>query len=85
MAPFRYRERGTMATIGRRAAVADVKGLHFSGGIAWLMWLFVHLMYLVQFANRLLVLFQWAWNYVTQNRSARLITETPPPRPLDST
>jgi NADH dehydrogenase len=73
-APFRYRDYGTMATIGRHAAVAEVAGLRFSGYLAWLMWLFIHLMQLVEFENRLLVFVQWAWNYVSFNRSARLIT-----------
>ena len=71
---FRYRDKGTMATIGRSAAVAQVGNWRFSGFFAWLLWLFVHLMYLVTFANRVLVLFQWAFNYVTFNRTARLIT-----------
>ena len=63
-----------MATIGRAAAVADVAGLKFSGYFAWLAWLFVHLIMLVGFDNKLLVLFQWGWNYITFNRGARLIT-----------
>lgn len=73
--PFRYRDRGTMATIGRARAVAMVGPLKFSGILAWLMWLFIHLMYIVEFQNRLLIFFQWAWNYFTWNRSARLITD----------
>jgi len=72
--PFRYRDRGTMATIGRARAVAKVGPLQFSGLFAWLAWLFIHLMYIVEFQNRLLIFFQWAWNYFTWNRSARLIT-----------
>ncbi len=76
--PFRYRDRGTMATIGRSAAVAMLGRWRFSGLPAWLMWLFVHLMQLVQFENRILVAWQWAWNYVTWNRSARLITGSKP-------
>lgn len=72
--PFRYRDKGTMATIGRAAAVADLGKFHFSGLIAWLMWLFVHLMFLVGFRNRLLVMIEWAWSYLTYQRSARLIT-----------
>ena len=72
--PFRYRDRGTMATIGRARAVAVVGPLRFSGLLAWLAWLFIHLMYIVEFQNRLLIFFQWAWNYFTWNRSARLIT-----------
>ena len=72
--PFRYRNRGTMATIGRSAAVAQLGSWTFCGFLAWLMWLFVHLMLIVQFQNRLLVLMQWLWCYATHNRSARLIT-----------
>lgn len=72
--PFRFKDRGNMATIGRAAAVADIYGFRFSGWIAWLVWLFVHLVNLMQFNNRLLVFLQWTWNYFTRNRSARLIT-----------
>jgi NADH dehydrogenase len=79
--PFRYRDRGSMAVIGRTRAVADLNVLRFGGFLAWLTWLFVHLMYLVGFGSRLLVLVQWAWNYFTYNRSARLITG-PDPLPL---
>jgi NADH dehydrogenase len=74
IAPFRYRDKGSMATIGRNAAVADLNWTWFSGYIAWLIWLFVHILYLIRFENRALVLFQWAWNYFTRNRTARLIT-----------
>ena len=63
-----------MATIGRAAAVASVKGFHFDGLPAWLAWLFVHLWFIVEFEDRLLVFTQWAWNYFTRNRGARLIT-----------
>lgn len=78
--PFRYRDRGSMAAIGRGAAVADLGGLCFSGFFAWLAWLFIHLIHLVQFNNRLLVLTQWAWKYLTRSRAARLITgENPLP------
>jgi NADH dehydrogenase len=72
--PFVYRDKGSLATIGRAAAVADFGHIHFSGYFAWLTWLFVHLMYIVEFENRLLVFVQWAWNYFTRNRAARLIT-----------
>jgi len=72
--PFHYRDWGTMATVGRKQAVADVHGWRLSGVPAWMLWLFVHLMAIVQFENRLLVMLQWAWNYFTWNRSARLIT-----------
>lgn len=80
---FHYHDRGTMATIGRARAVAMIGRLRLAGLLAWLAWLFIHLMYLVEFENRVLVLFQWAWNYFTWNRSARLITgESPlPPCP----
>jgi NADH dehydrogenase len=71
---FRYRDYGNMATIGRSAAVADFGKLRFSGFFAWMLWLVVHLMNLVSFRNRLLVLVQWGWNYFTYDRSARLIT-----------
>jgi NADH:quinone reductase (non-electrogenic) len=74
---FRYRDWGTMATIGRHAAVADILGLHLSGYPAWLMWLFIHLMKIVDFENRLLVFVQLAWSYLTFNRAARLITGEP--------
>ncbi|HET6576602.1 MAG TPA: NAD(P)/FAD-dependent oxidoreductase [Fimbriiglobus sp.] len=73
-APFRYWDRGTMATIGRNRAVADVHWFRFSGWFAWLAWLFVHILYLAKFENRLLVVIQWFWNYVSRNRTARLIT-----------
>ncbi len=72
--PYRYFAKGQLAVIGRSAGVADIRGIHFSGFLAWLTWLFVHLLYLVEFENRLLVLVQWAWNYLTFNRGARLIT-----------
>jgi NADH dehydrogenase len=74
--PFRYLDKGNMAVIGRKAAVAQVGRLHFTGWFAWLMWLFVHLMFLVGFENRLLVFVQWALNYFTRNRRARLILGT---------
>jgi NADH dehydrogenase len=71
---FKYWDKGTMATIGRAQAVAESMGFRFSGYIAWLAWLFIHIMYLVSFQNRLLVLMQWFWSYVSRNRAARLIT-----------
>jgi NADH dehydrogenase len=71
---FEYRDKGTLATIGRAAAVADLGRVRLWGFPAWLAWLFIHLMYIVEYENRLLVLMQWAWNYLTWNRSARLIT-----------
>jgi len=72
--PFRYRGRGSMATIGRSSAIAQLGRFHLHGFLAWLLWLFVHLMQLVQFENRLLVMVQWGWSYLTHNRTARLIT-----------
>lgn len=72
--PFRYRDRGDLAVIGRAAAVARIGGLHLSGFLAWLIWLFIHLMYIVEFSNRLLVFIQWGFLYLTFNRGARLIT-----------
>jgi len=71
--PFRYKNRGVMATIGRRAAVAQVLGLQVGGFLAWLLWLTVHLVWLIGFRNRLLVLVNWAWNYFTYDRGVRLI------------
>jgi NADH dehydrogenase len=72
---FHYHDKGTMATIGRSSAVVDLGWIRFGGWLAWVTWLFVHLMYIVQFHNKLLILLQWAWNYFTRNRSARLITQ----------
>lgn len=71
---FHYRDKGSLATIGRAAAVADIGRLHMSGYPAWLTWLFVHILFLVGFRNRLLVLIQWAWAYIAYERGARLIT-----------
>lgn len=72
--PFRYRDKGSLAVIGRNAAVAQIGSLHISGLLAWLTWLLVHLMYLVEFSNRVLVFIQWGFLYLTFNRGARLIT-----------
>jgi NADH:quinone reductase (non-electrogenic) len=82
---FWYWDKGSMATIGRNKAVADLKVLHLSGLLAWLAWLFVHILFLVGFRNRVVVLFQWAWAYFTFDKGARLITrnfqaEQRPPR-----
>lgn len=71
--PFRYRDRGSMATLGRKAAVAVIGRLRLSGLVAWLSWLFVHIFFLIGFRNRFVVLFEWAWSYFTYQRSARLI------------
>jgi NADH dehydrogenase len=81
---FWYWDKGSMATIGRNKAVADLNFVHFSGFPAWLVWLFVHILFLVGFRNRIVVLIQWAWAYFTFNKGARLITrnfqsETRPP------
>ena len=73
-APFRYHDKGNLATIGRAAAVADVKAIKLSGFLAWTTWLLVHLFYLVGFQNRLLVLVRWSISFATRGRGARLIT-----------
>ena len=72
--PFHYVDRGILATIGRAAAVADFGVAKFSGFLAWVIWLFVHIFWLIGFRNRFIVLFEWAWAYITFQRSARLIT-----------
>lgn len=71
--PFRYRDKGSLATIGRRRAVALIGSLRLSGLVAWLAWLLIHIFFLIGFRNRLVVLFNWAWAYVTYDRGARLI------------
>ena len=75
--PFEYWDKGSLATIGRSHAVADFGRLHISGYFAWLSWLFIHLLFLIGFRNRLLVMMEWAWSYLTYNHSARLITGNP--------
>jgi NADH dehydrogenase len=72
--PFRYRNKGVMATIGRNAAVAERGGLRLSGVVGWLAWVLVHIFFLIGFRNRVLVMIEWAWAYVTFNRGVRLIT-----------
>ena len=72
--PFRYVDKGSMATIGRSRAIAQVKKIQLSGLLAWLAWLLVHIWYLIGFRNRFLVMFDWAWSYITYRRGARLIT-----------
>jgi NADH:ubiquinone reductase (H+-translocating) len=74
--PFRYRDKGTMATIGRSAAVAKIGRLEFGGFLAWLAWLFVHLLFLIGFDNKLTVLVQWAYSYLTYKRGARIIVQS---------
>ena len=76
-APFRYVDKGSLATIGRAAAVAQFGKIHISGFLAWLSWLFVHIFFLIGFRNRIIVMIQWAWSYFTYDRSARLITGEP--------
>ena len=76
--PFRYRDKGTMATIGRAAAVVDLGRVRFSGYPAWLVWCFVHILWLIGFRNRFLVMIEWAWAYLRFERSARLITGQAP-------
>jgi NADH dehydrogenase len=71
---FRYNDKGMLATIGRGAAVGKIGRFHFSGLVAWLLWLFVHILFLIGFRNRLIVMIQWAWSYITFDRGARLIT-----------
>ncbi|HEX6715251.1 MAG TPA: NAD(P)/FAD-dependent oxidoreductase [Thermoleophilaceae bacterium] len=86
--PFQYRDKGNLATIGRAAAVADIKGIKLSGFLAWMTWLVVHLFYLVGFQNRLLVFIRWSISFATRGRGARLITDPAdaeaPTRPPDS-
>jgi len=81
-APFKYWDKGTMATIGRSKAVAWVGKLKFSGLIAWLAWLFVHLIFLIGFRNKIAVLLQWAYSYFAYKRSARIIIGMPEDRPV---
>lgn len=76
--PFTYFDKGIMATIGRASGIAQAGSMKLRGFIGWLAWLFIHLLYLIGFRNRLVVLIQWAWAYVTYGRSARLITGTSP-------
>ena len=71
---FHYVNKGSLATIGRAAAIAQFGKIHISGFVAWLSWLFVHIFFLIGFRNRLIVLIQWAWSYFTYERGARLIT-----------
>jgi NADH dehydrogenase len=77
IAPFRYRDKGNLATIGRARAVADLRAIRISGFLAWAAWLVVHLWYLIGFQNRLLVLIRWSFSFLTHGRGARLISERP--------
>jgi NADH dehydrogenase len=72
--PFVYRDKGSLATIGRASAVAEIGRVKLSGFVAWVLWLVVHILYLVGFRNRVIVLINWAWAYVTMSRGARVIT-----------
>jgi NADH dehydrogenase len=72
--PFRYRDYGTMATIGRGSAIGDVFGFKISGFFGWIFWIFLHIFWLIGFRNRIVVITEWAWSYVTLQRRVRLIT-----------
>ncbi len=82
--PFKYRDLGSLATIGRHSAVADFGWCKLSGWLAWWIWLVVHIMNIVQHQSRVLVLMQWGWTYFTRNRAARLITQVPADVPLSA-
>src|SRR5258708_19015746 len=79
--PFRYWDKGTLATIGRAAAVGDIGKLRVSGIVAWLMWIFVHIFFLIGFRNPFIVLLDWAWTYIRNDLGARLITRDLDPLP----
>lgn len=74
-APFRYVDKGNLATVGRAFAIGEYKGVGYTGFVAWIVWLFVHIFYLISFRNRVFVLLQWSWAYLTYQRGARLITQ----------
>jgi NADH dehydrogenase len=78
MPSFHYRNKGNLAVIGRNKAVADIGNLQFKGRLAWFIWIFVHIAYLIEFDNRLMVLIQWAFDYFLRKRGARLITGSDP-------
>ena len=73
MEPFEYFDKGTMATVGRNKAVVDMGKLYFGGAIAWFLWMFVHLWFLVGFRNRVVTFFNWTYSYINYDRAARLI------------
>lgn len=73
MKPFKYTDKGTMATIGRNRAVADIKNMHFAGTFAWFLWMVVHLFFLIGFRNRVVTFFNWTYNYINYDKAARLI------------
>lgn len=78
---FRYRNKGELATIGRSSAVGVIGGVRLSGWLAWMAWWSIHIFFLIDFRAKLVVLFNWAWNYLTFQRGARLITGHWGPRP----
>jgi NADH dehydrogenase len=80
LTPFKYKDNGTMATVGRNKAVVDLPFFKFSGVIAWLIWMFLHLMLLVDFRNRMVVLANWTWSYFNYDKGLRLIIRKPEPR-----
>ncbi len=80
-ADFWYFDKGSLATIGRHAGIADLRGLRFSGAPAWFAWVFIHLIFLIGFRNRVFVFFNWVWAYITYGQGARLITESRPAVP----
>ena len=82
--PFHYFNKGDLAVIGRASAVANIFGMHLSGLLAWLVWLFIHLIYIVEFQSRVLVFIQWGFQYLTFSRGARLITGEDPTAPPES-
>ena len=82
--PFRYRDKGAMATVGRNAAVVELGRLRLTGFVAWVSWLFVHLYYLIGFRNRAAVFLSWGWNYVREDRPIRIITRTEPDNVADA-
>src|SRR5690606_33999126 len=82
--PFRYRDKGIMATVGRSRAVVEIDSIKASGFLAWLMWSFVHVAYLIGFRSRVVVMFEWFWQYVPHKRGARLITARAALRPSPS-
>ena len=75
---FEYKDKGNLAVIGRNAAVAEIRGQQLSGFIAWYIWIFIHILFLIEFGNKITVMFQWAWTYITKKRGARLITGKKP-------
>ena len=74
MPPFRFHDKGMLATIGRRRAVGEYGPFEFTGTLAWLAWLFIHLLFIIEAQNRLLIVLQWAYAYLTLNRGSRMIT-----------